>query len=79
MYTDSPSRLATWMHRKGIARRVSSSYAGAGRWYRCVVDTVLPLRLLANVANRGETARLVGLQRLGRWQWRWTFASKGSR
>lgn len=72
-YDNGPGRLATWLHRRGIARRVSSTYGSGRGWCRCTVDTALPLSVLAGVANRWETPRLIGRERVGRWQWRWTF------
>lgn len=71
-YSDRPGFLVRWLHIRGIARRISSTYAD-GEWRRCVVDTALPLPALASIANRWETRRLISRERISRWQWRWTF------
>jgi hypothetical protein len=77
-YNDRPSRLQAWAHRKGIARRLNSSYA-AGRWMSCYVETALPWAWLARRANRWTTPRLASKERVGRWRWRWMFVADGLR
>ena len=71
-YGDSANRFQSWLHRRGLARRVNSS-GSSGRWLSCQVDTALPLQWLARVATRWELRRKVRRERLGRWRWRWTF------
>lgn len=73
-YADPPSRLHGLLHRRGISRRVNGTYAG--RWVQCTVDTVLPWRWLANVANRWETPHLRSRQRVSRWVWRWVWRDR---
>src|SRR5437899_516488 len=75
-YDDQPGKVASWLHRHGVAARVSSTYS-SDQWTACIVNTMLPFRWLANIARRRDTPHLRVRSRVGRWEWCWIFAAEG--
>ena len=73
-YNDGANRWQSWLHRRGIARRLNSERRSDDvRYRRTYVETRLPLAALARVANRWDSPRLVSCERVDRWRWRWMF------
>lgn len=65
------TRLSKMLHRNGVARLLSSSYA-SGAWTAATVQTCLPLPFLALYGSRLWDMKVTGRQRVGRFTWRWT-------
>jgi hypothetical protein len=79
------TRLGSWLHRKGISRTLNSTSRGWNRNVQTCIQTRGPrwlgerlwrftLRYGSTFLADRDTARVVKVERAGRWTYRWTIA-----